>query len=240
MRKIFLDVTNAGQDDGLPTSVLRELSHLKSLEHKNIAKLPDVSTNDKLLEIWYEYCDMNLKGYIKKHFVVTNSEFRNDDNNIQGLNLEMIKVTMKQLLEGMKYWHENGLMHRNLKPQNILIQNNGGIKISDFTLSLIGTEPNFPYTPEDPKERERSTRETRRLWYRAPEMIFRKEIYSSEIDLWSIGCLLAEMALGELLFNGESEVEQLFKIFRFVGTPTEDLFKTIYKVSDETRVKVPN
>lgn len=131
-------------------------------------------------------------------------------------------------------------MHRNLKPHNILIQNNGEIKISDFTLSRIGTEPNFPYTPEDPKERERSTRETRRLWYRAPEMIFRKEIYSSEIDLWSIGCLLAEMALGEPLFNGESEVEQLFKIFRFVGAPTEDLFKTIYKVSDETRIKVPN
>jgi serine/threonine protein kinase len=78
-------------------------------------------------------------------------------------------------------------MHRNLKPHNVLIQNDGEIKLSDFTLSRIGTEPNHPYTPEDPKERERSTRETRRLWYRAPEMIFRKEIYSFEVDLWSVG-----------------------------------------------------
>jgi len=131
-------------------------------------------------------------------------------------------------------------MHRNLKPHNILVQNNGDVKIGDFSLSRIITEPRCAYTPEDPKERERSTRETRRLWYRAPEMIFRKEVYAFEVDLWSIGCLLVEMALGEPLFNGESEVEQLFKIFRFVGAPSEDLFKTKYKVSNEARIKLPN
>lgn len=131
-------------------------------------------------------------------------------------------------------------MHRNLKPHNILIQNDGTVKISDFTLSRIGTAPHCPYTPEDPKERERSTRETRRLWYRAPEMIFRKEIYAFEVDLWSIGCLLAELALGEPLFNGEFEVEQLFKIFKFVGAPTEELYNEKYKLSDEARIKLPN
>jgi serine/threonine protein kinase len=118
-------------------------------------------------------------------------------------------------------------MHRNLKPHNILVQEDGDVKISDFTLSRIRTDHNWAYTPEDPKERERSTRETRRLWYRAPEMIFRKELYSFEVDLWSIGCLMAEMALGEALFNGESEVEQLLKIFRFVGAPNGDLFNNV-------------
>jgi serine/threonine protein kinase len=131
-------------------------------------------------------------------------------------------------------------MHRNLKPHNILIQNDGTVKISDFTLSRISTAPHFPYTPEDPKVRERSTRETRRLWYRAPEMIFRKEVYAFEVDLWSIGCLLAELALGEPLFKGETEVDQLFKIFRLTGTPSEEVFNKCYKTADGTRIKLPN
>lgn len=78
------------------------------------------------------------------------------------------------------------------------------------------------------------------MWYRAPELIFRKEIYAFEVDLWSIGCLLAELALGEPLFNGESEVGQLFKIFKFTGAPSEELFNERYKVSDEARIKLPN
>lgn len=146
---------------------------------------------------------------------------------------------MRQLLKGLKYLHGNRLMHRNLKPHNILINHDASVKIGDFTLSRISTEPHCPYTPEDPKERERSTRETRRLWYRAPEMLFRK-VYSFEVDLWSVGCLFAEMTLGEPLFNGESEVEQLFKIFRFIGVPSEDLFNSKYKVSGESRIKLPN
>ena len=63
------------------------------------------------------------------------------------------------------------------------------------------------YTPEDPKERERSSREARRLWYRAPELLFRKEIYSTEVDMWSIGCLLGEISIAEPLFPGDSEIE---------------------------------
>ena len=189
----------------------------------------DVSISNKLLEICFEYCDMNLKEYIKMNSIQRSSEFRSKDKPIEGLPLENIKSIMCQLLQGLKYCHEHNLMHRNLKPHNILLLKDGQVKISDFTLSRIRTAPHCPYTPEDPKERERSTRETRRLWYRAPEMIFRKEVYAYEVDLWSIGCLLVEMALGEPLFNGESEVEQLFKIFKFVGAPSEDLFNNKYK-----------
>lgn len=87
-----------------------------------------------------------------------------------------------------------------MKPDNILINSDGNLKISDFTLSRIGVESDQVYTPEDPKERERSGREARRLWYRAPEMLFRKNVYAFEVDLWSLGCLMAELALGEPLF----------------------------------------
>lgn len=68
-------------------------------------------------------------------------------------------------------------------------------------------EPIIPYTPEDPKDRERSGRESKRLWYRAPELLLRNQIYSTEIDVWSFGCVLAEVALNEPLFTGESEIE---------------------------------
>ena len=67
--------------------------------------------------------------------------------------------------------------------------------------------PHVPYTPEDPKDRERSGRESKRLWYRAPELLMRKNLYSFEIDMWSFGCLFAEMAINEPLFNGESEID---------------------------------
>lgn len=81
------------------------------------------------------------------------------------------------------------------------------IKLSDFSLSRLASIPHFAYTPEDPKERERSGREARRLWYRPPELLFRKKMYSFEVDMWAAGCLLGELALGETLFNGESEIE---------------------------------
>lgn len=84
------------------------------------------------------------------------------------------------------------------------------MKLTDFNLSRVISYPLVAYTPEDPKDRERSGRESKRLWYRAPEMLLRKNIYSNEIDIWSFGCVLAEIALSEPLFNGETEIEQLF------------------------------
>jgi len=88
-----------------------------------------------------------------------------------------------------------------MKIDNILVHD-GIIKISDFGLSRLVTIPHIPYTPEDPKERERSGREARRLWYRAPELLFRKNLYSFEVDMWSLGCLFAEIVLNEPLFSG--------------------------------------
>jgi serine/threonine protein kinase len=79
---------------------------------------------------------------------------------------------MWQILQAVSFCHSKGLMHRNLKPDNILVEEDGAIKVSDFTLSRMGVQPDGAYTPEDPKERERSGREARRLWYRAPEMLF--------------------------------------------------------------------
>ena len=99
-------------------------------------------------------------------------EYYKQDKQVEGLSLRKIKKILWQILMGINYCHSNGLMHRNLKLDNILSDNQGNIKIADFTLSRIALVKDAVYTPEDPKERERSGREARRLWYRAPEMLF--------------------------------------------------------------------
>jgi len=103
-----------------------------------------------------------------------------------------------------------------------LIGKDGLVKISDFASSRISSIPIGCYTPEDPKERDRSGREARRLWYRAPELLYRAKCYTFETDMWSIGCLLAEFARGSPLFNGQSEIESLFKIFKLTGSPEDE------------------
>jgi serine/threonine protein kinase len=138
------------------------------------------------------------------------------------LTLFEIQRVMYQILKGISVCHRAGVIHRNLKSDNILIGQDGLVKISDFASSRISNIPIGNYTPEDPKERDRSGREAKRLWYRAPELLYRTKCYTFETDMWSIGCLLAEVARGIPLFNGQSEIESLFKIFRLTGSPESE------------------
>jgi serine/threonine protein kinase len=116
-------------------------------------------------------------------------------------------------LEALKFLHGRSVMHRNLKPENVLVDKCGSggdihVKVSDLSMSRSISFPNMQsYTPEDPKDRDRSGREARRLWYRAPEFFFRQLVYGQEVDMWTVGCLLAEMARGDPLFVAESEIE---------------------------------
>jgi len=146
-----------------------------------------------------------------------------------------IKIIAYQVLQGLNYLHHQGIIHRNLKADNVLVNENGTVKVSDFALSKFITLPHTPYTPEDPKDRERSGREARRLWYRAPELLLRKKKYSFETDIWAFGCILAEIALNEALFNGETEIEQLFKMFGLTGSPNTSNWGT---VCDEEQYKM--
>ncbi|EGR31731.1 n-terminal domain protein [Ichthyophthirius multifiliis] len=215
IRKINVEISNAGQDDGIPTSILRELSILKNLKHPNIIQLKESEINGVYVQIVNEQLPYNLKEYLQKNPIINNN-----NNNEQITNLLFLKKTFHQILLGVNYLHQNGILHRNLKIDNILLDEKNTIKISDFALSRQVTFPHIPYTPEDPKDRERSSREARRLWYRAPELLLRKSIYSQEVDVWSLGCLLAECVLGDPLFQGDSEIKQLFIVFKLLGSPT--------------------
>lgn len=247
VRKIHLAIANAGFDDGLPTSVLREISYLSNLDHNNISKIKEIEVTKDFVQICSEFHDYNLKEYMKLHlfkadqsksknavshgFNLSFSEYKTSLNEYK-MPLRNIKLITYQILKGLCYLHHQGFIHRNLKSDNIFINLNGDIKIGDFSLSKLITIPHIPYTPEDPKDRERSGREARRLWYRPPELLLRKNIYSFEVDVWAFGCLLGELALNEPLFNGDTEIEQLFKIFRMIGSPNSSMWNAVSDNSD--------
>ena len=235
IRKINLAYCNAGKDDGVPTSILREVglqNALKNISHPNIQELKEcqilssTESNEfcESMVIKYDYEKHNLREYLTS----------------VGKSKKQIQKLMYQILEGMKKLHEVGIIHRNLKPDNILVSEAGQVKVSDFTQSRISSIPVGCYTPEDPKERERSGREIKRLWYRAPEFLYRKPKYTFETDMWSIGCLLAEMVLGEPLFQGRSEIENLFNIFRFTGSPDKELLVEMMPSDQRVQIQPPN
>lgn len=209
LRKVYLDITNAGYDDGVPTSLLREIAFLREMNHENIASIISAEVIGKVVYVCTEQGDFNLKDYTRRYGAADSYK----------VTKPIVQSLMRQIFKGLEYIHKRGIIHRNLKPDNILVSNVGKVKLSDFTLSRMESVPHYAYTPEDPKERERSGREARRLWYRAPELLLRKEIYGSEVDIWTAGCLLAEIVLGCPLFNGENEIEHLFKIFKMMGVP---------------------
>lgn len=115
-----------------------------------------------------------------------------------------------QLLEGTRYCHAHRVLHRDLKPQNLLINKEGNLKLADFGLARAFGVPLRTYTHE-----------VVTLWYRAPEILLGGRQYSTGVDMWSVGCIFAEMATRKPLFPGDSEIDEIFKIFRILGTPTE-------------------
>jgi Serine/threonine protein kinase len=153
LRKVYLDVTNAGYDDGVPTSLLREIGFLNELNHENIARILTAEVVGKVVYVCTEQGDFNLKDYCRRFGSA--ESYKIPKQSVQAL--------MRQIFKGLEYIHKRGIIHRNLKPDNVLLSNSGKLKLADFTLSRMESVPHYPYTPEDPKERERSGREARRL-----------------------------------------------------------------------------
>lgn len=164
---------------------LREVKSLRKLNHDNIVKLKEVVRMNNDLYFVFEYMDQNLYQYFK------------ENNNI--LNMKEVKSIMYQTLIGLAYIHKNGFFHRDMKPENILMQEDK-VKIADFGLAReIRSKP--PYTDYV------STR-----WYRAPELLLRSTNYNSPVDIFAAGCILAELLIGRPLFAGTSEGDQLMKV----------------------------
>ena len=144
----------------------------------------------------FDYMDHDFAGLhrLKSHFT-----------------LPQLKCVFRQILEGVRYLHENKIVHRDLKSANILLNNKGEVKLADFGLARMLSNLQNP----------RYTHRVVTLWYRAPELLLGMTNYSLQIDMWSIGCIFAELATGEVLFKGDSEYRQMEKIYELCGSITE-------------------
>lgn len=205
LKKIRLE----NEEEGVPSTAIREISLLKELQHANIVCLEDVLMQENKLYLVFEFLSMDLKKYI--------------DNIPSGQHMEanLVKSYLYQILQGILYCHQRRVLHRDLKPQNLLIDKKGAIKIADFGLARAFGIPVRVYTHE-----------VVTLWYRAPEVLLGSPRYSTPIDLWSIGCIFAEMTTKRPLFHGDSEIDQLFRIFRTLGTPTDETWKGVSEMPD--------
>ncbi|KAK4773322.1 hypothetical protein SAY87_028341 [Trapa incisa] len=187
-------------DMGFPLSALREINILLSINHPSIVTVKEVVMGDlDNVFMVMEYMEHDLKALM---------EMRK-----RPFSTSEIKCLMLQLLDGVKYLHDNWVLHRDLKTSNLLMNNEGELKICDLGLSRHYASPLKPYTPL-----------VVTMWYRAPELLLGCKEYSTAIDMWSVGCIMAELLANEPLFKGSNEVNQLDKIFRTLGTPNEKIW----------------
>ncbi|CAH8588166.1 unnamed protein product [Schistosoma rodhaini] len=183
-------------DEGAPCTAIREVSLLRNLRHANIVTLHDIIHTEKSLTLVFEYVERDLKQYLHDCHGIMHS-----DN---------VQLFLYQLLRGLAYCHERRILHRDLKPQNLLINSRGDLKLADFGLARAKSIPIKTYSNE-----------VVTLWYRPPDILLGSTEYSTHIDMWGVGCIFYEMATGWPLFPGSTVEEQLTLIFKRLGTPNE-------------------
>jgi serine/threonine protein kinase len=170
--------------------------------------LKDVVHSENKLYLVFEFLDQDLKKYM-------------DSCGPEGLSSDLVKSYLYQLLKGIAFCHSHRVLHRDLKPQNLLIDRSGQLKLADFGLARAFGIPIRVYTHE-----------VVTLWYRAPEILLGSKHYSTPVDIWSIGCIFAEMASRYPSFPGDSEIDELFRIFQNLGTPDEDSWPGVSSLPD--------
>ncbi|XP_045365560.1 serine/threonine-protein kinase MAK isoform X3 [Camelus bactrianus] len=192
---------------------LREVKSLKKLNHANVIKLKEVIRENDHLYFIFEYMKENLYQLMK------------DRNKL--FPESVIRNIMYQILQGLAFIHKHGFFHRDMKPENLLCMGPELVKIADFGLAReLRSQP--PYTDYV------STR-----WYRAPEVLLRSSVYSSPIDVWAVGSIMAELYTLRPLFPGTSEVDEIFKICQVLGTPKKSDWPEGYQLASSMNFRFP-
>ncbi|KAI8914576.1 putative cell division cycle 2 [Gorgonomyces haynaldii] len=186
------------EKNGFPITSLREIHTLKLCVHPHIVQVKEIVTTSNYGSIFIvmEYLEHDLKTLM--------TTMR------QPFMLSEVKTLMQQLLSAIEFMHENWILHRDLKTSNLLMNNRGQIKVADFGLarrfgSPLGHVTDLVVT----------------LWYRCPELLLGAKSYTTQVDMWSIGCIFGELTTREPVFQGNGEIDQLGKIFQVLGTPNE-------------------
>ncbi|KAK4568148.1 hypothetical protein RGQ29_003787 [Quercus rubra] len=181
----------------------REILILRRLDHPNIVKLEGLITSRLSCSIYlvFEYMEHDITGLLSCPDIKFSES--------------QIKCYMKQLLSGLDHCHSRGVMHRDIKGSNLLVNNEGILKVADFGLANFSSSGH----------RQPLTSRVVTLWYRPPELLLGSTDYGASVDLWSVGCVFAELLLGKPILQGRTEVEQLHKIFKLCGSPPEEYWK---------------
>ena len=212
------------EEEGTPGTSIREIAVLKRLTNENVVKLSHVLFEPPKMTLVFEYCEWDLKKF----------------QEVKGsLDLAEIRHFLKQLLLGLAFCHHRSIVHRDLKPQNLLICDVNSttkaesptedqlksrkpgelcLKIADFGLARVEGIPVKKYSHEAVT-----------LWYRSPDVIMGSTNYGLPVDMWSVGCIFAEMASGVPMFNAKTEHEQLLRMFKILGSPTKDTWPSMSK-----------
>ena len=206
---------NIRNSEAFPLSAIREITILKNYHHPNIVKFIDTFIEKPIqnkrgnVSLVYEYAQHDLGSLIKE-----NIDF----------DLNCIKSIMFQLLNGVKYIHDNFILHRDIKPANILITNKGEVKLADFGLSRFY---------EKRKNRWKAyTNSVETLWYRAPELLLSECYYKTSVDMWSVGCVMAELFIKQPIFKEQNIFNQIKKILSLIGRPSEDELSRYYRINE--------
>lgn len=203
IKKIRGRASKTGQDQ--PT--LREIMLLQELRHDNVIRLQEVYVHNGNLNLVFEFCRTDLERVIQDKAMV--------------LDAARIKAYVLGTLRGLAYCHESWVLHRDMKPGNLLLSEDGVVKLADFGLARVFGSPDRKFTGQV------VTR-----WYRAPEILFGAKFYGSAVDLWSVGCIFAELMLRVPYFPGTSDIDQLARVFTALGTPDESTWPGLTSLPD--------
>eukprot|EP00873_Tetraselmis_striata_P033443 jgi/Tetstr1/453707/TSEL_040663.t1 len=208
LKKIRLDNEKG---EGFPVTAIREIMILKEIRHDNIINLKEIVRSDVKksnqfkgsIYMVLDYMEHDLTGLMERQ---------------KQFNPSQVKLLLYQLLMGLNHCHQGGILHRDLKGSNLLIDNGGRLKLADFGLA------------RNVEEALHLTNRTITLWYRPPELLLGAEQYGPEVDMWSVGCIFAELLTGQALFPGKNENDQLEKIFLKLGAPDEKNWPGVEKL----------
>jgi len=184
------------RQEGLSQEAIREIRLLQELDHPNIMKVIDIFSHSSNINVVIEYMTTDLDHILRaKEIIITAAD---------------IKSYMKMLLLAVEHCHKNWILHRDIKPGNFLLGEDGQMKIADFGLAKIYGSPDRSLSHQ-----------ACTLYYRAPELLFGARMYGPGADMWSVGCVFGELMKRVPMFPGTGELDQLSKIFSCLGTPTE-------------------